>query len=190
MVERCRHTFEHIDPFGNYGTKPVSCFRPIESPYRKCIWHRDTHRKIASELASARTDHPEHIPQATLDGCQINSQVDFQDCELSEASFRGANLHSCNFSQVSAIHTDFSGANLSDANFQNAKLFANFSGSDLSGADLRGAELTHCNFSGATLSDITLGDTKLEGCFDGAEVPQSVSSGQLRSISREDLLKW
>lgn len=190
MVDYCQTTFNQIDPFGDYGTKPVSCCRQTEDQYAKCLWHRDTYRKPVTDLITSRTDYSESLQQAILRGCHIDSKISFRNCDLSEAVFCGSSLSNTDLQGVHAIHTDFSGCDLTGADFRGARLFANFAGSDLTGANLQGADVTHCNFAGANLSEIHLDGTEVEGYFQGANFSETLSPDQICRINKNDLLRW
>lgn len=171
-MNRCRFHFEQIDPFGNYPTRPTTCWRPVDRRNR-CIWHRNSRRKNVSQLAERRKESSESLQGSILRGCVIDSNLSFQACDLSEATFCGSSLQGTDFRDIIGIKTDFSGCNLSGADFQSAYVWGNFAGADLSEADLRGARFISCNFSGADLRGTRVDNAEIDGIFAGAKLPDN-----------------
>jgi uncharacterized protein YjbI with pentapeptide repeats len=108
----------------------------------------------------------------------------FNSANLSNTSFRGANLRLANLSGANLIgadlsYTDLRRANLRGADLQGANLYdTNLIGANLSGADLRRAGLDGADFDGANLRDAQF-STNIRDCY-------SFCSAQFTS----DVLPW
>ncbi|NVK20884.1 MAG: pentapeptide repeat-containing protein [Kangiellaceae bacterium] len=146
--------------------------------------------KILTEGADAWNQWRHDNPKAKLDfdGQDLRG-LDLSDCDLSEASFIGANLAYsdlknaaliasnltnanlcyCNLSNAKLIAANLNCANLSHANLLNANLLtaicyrADFSNVDLRDHDLRGQDLREANLSGADLRGQNLEGLDMQG---------------------------
>lgn len=102
--------------------------------------------------------------QAALDMLHLPASLDWQECELSYASFVGCHAKNVNFSDShlrGSLFCDaymeraiFADAQLQHADFSRACLrYASFMNADLTGADFENADLTGADFTGAILTD-------------------------------------
>lgn len=90
----------------------------------------------------------------------------FHNTELSNTSFRGANLRCADFRSGSYRSCDFYGADLSRSSFKNSDLRkANFSRANLMRADLRFSNLRSVNLYSANLSNARLSQSDLRGAI-------------------------
>ncbi|WP_080503465.1 pentapeptide repeat-containing protein [Halococcus thailandensis] len=136
---RCGVTikFLHTDETG--PVSDVTCWRDSWKDFDQCVWHADTDNKPRDDLAEARTEYPERLDGAIIQGNNMGSSISFANCRMN-----GAELTDANFSMA-----DFSNAMLRYATLDETQFFqTNFSRANLSQAtlekvNLQNADLTH-----------------------------------------------
>lgn len=141
----CQYSLSEQDSPRSLGG--VSCYRPTWNETDHCIWHADTARKPADELAKARGAIPERIDQAIVPKCSLNNSMSFEDCTLYKADFSQSDLRDVNFSNTYLHSADFSGAKMERADFSECYGgYVDFTGSGGRQCEFRNAELPHAAF--------------------------------------------
>ncbi len=137
------------------------CDREALTAASVCAVHLDDprgHREAAFASLAVHSPHFRNFagvawPAADLRGLVLE-HVGFEDANLRDARFDGADLARANFQRARLARASLAGCPLQVANFQDA---------DLRGADLRGARLEGCQFSGADLRGADLTGATMTG---------------------------
>ena len=173
----------------------VTCWRKTWRDYDNCIWHTDLAGKSESELTGVRSEQPERLDGAMLQGVQFTGEISFKNCTLDNANFQESIIADTSFQNASIKNATFGDPDFSVGRKPSSNRPTVGATTDkrdpktrITNADFRDSCLDNADFSGARLSSVSFDNASARGANFSAvqlsetRLPTMLTGAQLRGI--------